>query len=169
MKHLTGCIFLCAALATGAAAQPLQAVGQGDMRWTFFKLYHIILLSEDGQYKPEQYPLALEIEYYRDIPAQQLIDATRKQMRHIGFDHPNSEQWFTQLESLWPDIGKGDSLRIEVDKEQNNQFFYNSKAIGSIDDTAFSDGFLSIWLSEKTSEPELRQQLITPSNTGERP
>ena len=162
MKSLIASLCLAFVFATAAIAkqQQWQAVGQGDMRWTFFKLYRITLLSEDGLFKQAQYPKALEIQYYRDISAEQLVDATRKQMRHINFEHPDSDNWFEQLTKLWPDVKSGDTLRFEVDKDLNNRFLYNEQPIGGIDSPEFSEGFISIWLSPKTSEPDLRKQLI---------
>jgi hypothetical protein len=39
-------------------------------------------------------------------------------------------------------------------------FFYNMKLIGKITDEKLVGSFFDIWLSEKTSHPELREKLL---------
>ncbi len=130
------------------------------MRWTFLRIYSVTLYSEDGLYKPDKFPQALEIVYHRKIKSKALVKATKEQMQHIGFEHPDSEVWFEQLSTLWPDIRKGDTLLFEIDKNKKNRFSYNGAPLGGISNTDFSEGFINIWLSPKTSEPKLREQLI---------
>ena len=161
------CIFWLVAMSltsTYSFSIDWQPVGSGDMRWTFLKLYRIQLETDTGVHQLQTYPQALEITYYRDIPRSRLIEATRDQWAHIKLNNAAQNQWLSQLEQLWPDIKKGDILRFEVDAKKNNRFIYNGVPIGGIDDKAFSIAFLSIWLSTATSEPTLRQQLVTTAN-----
>lgn len=158
-------------LACWLAAMPLapafafsvdwKPVGAGDMRWTFFKLYRIQLLTDTGLHRQGVTPQSLEITYYRDIPSSTLVEATGDQWDHLKLSNNASANWLVQLDELWPDVKQGDTLRFEVDAENNNRFLHNGSLIGGIDDTDFSVAFLSIWLSPNTSEPKLRQQLIT--------
>lgn len=143
-----------------AFSQTWKTVGTGQMQWAFFKIYTISLQTFDGIYKPGVFPQALEITYHRDIPSKRLVNATRDQLKHIAYTHPDLENWMQQLSDFWPDINKGERLRFEVDQEQNNVFFHNGQTIGSVANAEFSYAFLSIWLSPKTSEPDLRQELI---------
>jgi hypothetical protein len=41
-----------------------------------------------------------------------------------------------------------------------SQFFLNGASIGVIDDANLSRHFFDIWLSEETSKPQLRLQLL---------
>ena len=43
---------------------------------------------------------------------------------------------------------------------QKSAFYFNDNLVGSIEDPMFGPLFVDIWLSEKTSEPKLRQQLL---------
>lgn len=143
-----------------ASQPPWQAVGSGDMRWTFFKLYRVTLLTDDGAYVAEDYPQALEILYYRNIDNDDLVKATADQWQKLGIPDEQSRAWLSSLQSLWPDIRQNDILRIEVDAAGNNRFLHNGQPIGSIDDPEFSTSFLSIWLSPDTTRPDIRKKLV---------
>jgi hypothetical protein len=43
-------------------------------------------------------------------------------------------------------------------------FYYNNELIGEIGQQEFSQLFLDIWLSENTSEPDLRRELLGVNN-----
>jgi len=64
------------------------------------------------------------------------------------------------LLSIWPNIGKGDSLTLITDEQGKSTFLFNDEKVGVIDDIAFSSDFLAIWLAENTSEPALRKKLL---------
>lgn len=161
MKH---CILIALLLfaSTQAAAnqQSWIPVGNSDMRWAFFKLYNVTLLTDDGAYQAEDYPQALEIRYYRDIDKEDLVKATADQWQKLGIPGERSRDWLISLGQLWPDIRQHDTLRIEVDANGANRFLHNGKAIGHIDDPEFSLSFLSIWLSPDTSRPDIRKKLV---------
>jgi hypothetical protein len=65
-----------------------------------------------------------------------------------------------QLIQVFPDIQKGDRLIGLYDPQMPSQFFLNGKLIGVIDDAVLSRHFFDIWLSEETSKPQLRLQLL---------
>lgn len=147
-------------------AEPLQRddgwieVGRGEMDWLWFSLYKARLLSVTGQYQPDQYPIMLDIEYYRDIAAEDLLEATRDQWQALKFADKDIQRWLGLLTSAWPDVKQGDRLGFKVISQQQSQFFYNSKPLDMINDANFANSFLAIWLSEKTTRPELRAQLL---------
>lgn len=160
--NLVRVLCFCMALVPGLslAQQSWNPVGSSDMRWTFFKLYNITLLTDDGNYRPQQYPQALEIRYYRDIDKEDLVNATGDQWENLGIPKEKRNRWLPELSSLWPDVKKNDELRFEVDASGRNRFFYNGELIGSVDSPEFSQAFLAIWLSPDTSRPDLREKLI---------
>ena len=61
--------------------------------------------------------------------------------------------------TLWPNIEEGDTLLLKVE-ETKSTFYHNGELRGEITDQYFGPMFLAIWLSENTSQPELRTQLI---------
>ncbi|MCL1058611.1 chalcone isomerase family protein [Shewanella gelidimarina] len=137
-----------------------QEVGRGEMQWWWFTLYRARLLTPDGAYSQGQYPLVLDIEYYQDIPSSRLLEATLDQWQHLGLDDSRQLQWQTTLSELWPDVTEGDKLSLKVMSPQVSQFYFNGKPLSKAMPAGFSDDFLSIWLSDQTSRPSLRKQLL---------
>ncbi|MGQ7847142.1 chalcone isomerase family protein [Granulosicoccus sp. 3-233] len=162
MKNLLFSALLLMTIATPISArqQIWVPVGDSDMRWAFFKLYNVTLLTDDGTYASDDYPQALEIVYYRNIDRHDLINATRDQWQQLGIPENRFQPWLATLAELWPDIRKHDTLRLEVDASGANRFLHNGQAIGSVDDPDFSMSFLAIWLSVDTSRPDIRHKLI---------
>ncbi|KFE00270.1 hypothetical protein DN34_195 [Vibrio cholerae] len=108
--------------------------------------------------------MALEIRYLRDISSKQLVDATEDQWRKLGFTAPQTQAWLKQLQQILPDVSTGDRL-VYVSDGQCGEFFFSrqqqtERSVGRIDDEAFNDAFLSIWLSPQTEYLTLRNQLI---------
>jgi hypothetical protein len=132
-------------------------VGEGTMKVLFFDLYHAKLYASKAQLT--NYDL-FEIEYLKDIPAKKLIDATEDQWQHIGLTNSEIPNWLRDINRIWPDINKGETLILKRNANGQAEFFHQGKYIGTVSDAAFTDAFLAIWLSEKTSEPKLRKQLL---------
>lgn len=136
----------------------LKQVGKTEMNWLFWKLYDIRLLSADGQYQPQTYPVAIAIRYARDISADQLVSSTIEEWSRQDINWKST--WRDELMNMWPNVAEGDEIIVRVDKNLLSQFYFNDQNIGSIEDEQFAPAFLSIWLSENTLKPELRNRLI---------
>ena len=61
---------------------------------------------------------------------------------------------------MWPDVKENDVLALVLDGGNKSTFLLNGEPLGSIDEPAFGQRFLDIWLSPETSRPELRLALI---------
>ncbi|MFL0810074.1 MAG: chalcone isomerase family protein [Agarilytica sp.] len=130
------------------------------MKVAFWDIYNAQLFAKDGKYIPGQ-PFALEIEYLRSIKKSRLINETINQWKHIGLrNHPSAQDWAEQLEQTWSDVRASDTLTMIVTENQHATFLLNGTTLGTIKDPEFSIAFSSIWLSIKTSRPELRKQLL---------
>ncbi|MBR9726586.1 chalcone isomerase family protein [Shewanella intestini] len=137
-----------------------REVGTGEMAFMWIDIYRATLLTATGQYLNQQLPVALEIEYYRDIDADDLVSATIDQWQHLGLSQQHIDTYSTRLNEAWPDVKEGDRISFKVDAQGYGVFWYNDHVFYQARDVDFSQAFLSIWLSEQTSEPELRAQLI---------
>lgn len=135
----------------------LKEVGRTELNWIFWKVYDIRLLSADGRYQPQQYPLAIAIKYARDISSQQLVESTVEEWSRQSIDW--KPIWQTTLAKLWPDVTEGDEIILRVEPDLRSHFYFNNKMIGRIEDSQFAPAFLSIWLSENTRQPQLRNRL----------
>lgn len=162
MKKLSlwACLLLASLTTYASPVSDLQLIGQAKLRVWFWDVYESALYSPNGVYQAGSYPQALEIKYLRDIAAADLIDATREQWQRLTLWSEQSQQWLDALSDIWPDIRRGDTLVIKVDQQHISHFYHNGDLIGQINETAFADSFLSIWLSEDTEYPKLRAQLI---------
>ena len=59
-----------------------------------------------------------------------------------------------------PDVRKGDRIMALHRPGSGAAFWVNGKASGEIVDAEFARLFFAIWLSPRTSEPQLRQALL---------
>jgi len=162
MLRLSGLI-LTLLLATTSSANvtaELNQVGNATLKVMFWTIYDSYLYSKDGVYRGVEPELALRIDYRRNIKQDDLIDRTRKEWRKQGVYAGSSETWLQQLGAIWPDIKRGDQIVLRVNAELASEFFFNDELVGSIADPMFTQRFLSIWLSEKSSYPDLRDQLV---------
>lgn len=157
-----GMLLLAAAsdLAVAGPIDDLNPVGQARLRVFFFHIYDSTLYSPNGRYEGVNPDLALQIEYQRSIAADRLLDQTREEWRKQSLYEDSCETWLSQLDSFWPDVSRGDTLTLRVDESLASEFYLNGQLIGEIDDAQFTERFLAIWLSEDSSYPRLRNQLV---------
>jgi hypothetical protein len=138
----------------------LQKVGKAKLQIIFFDVYYSTLYSAGGKYLADEYPIALDIEYLRDIKAKDLVDTTKREWQKLGFEKTQISHWIALIKNAWPDVKKGDSLLFRVDLDGSSEFFFNGVSLNKIVDTAFGKSFLAIWLTENCSYPKVRRKLI---------
>ncbi len=164
---LLALLFVCTQVSANPTSEDINAmpvVGQAKLRVAFWNIYEARLRAPAGRYSPEQ-THALVLTYLRDFSKKNLIKETKKQLEHIGLgDHANIDTWLTRLDELWVDVEENESITLYVDQSKHAHFFHNHHWLGKIADPEFSAAFAGIWLSERSSEPKLREQLI-----GEKP
>jgi len=146
--------------ALSSADNDLQKVGEAQLKVLFWKVYNSRLFSADGSYVDGQRPLQLEIEYLRDIDADQLVERTAAEWQSQELAHPRQQQWLQSLSALWPDVSKHDVIALQLDRDDRSSFFINGEFLGYVEDPAFGQAFIDIWLSPNTTRPELRSMLI---------
>ena len=155
---------LCTLVFSGVSmANPLddlKKVGEAKLKVLFWDVYNSSLYSKTGEYKEEQFPQALKINYLRDIDAEDLIERTQDEWKKLGIKQVIFSQWIPLLINIFPDIKKGDVLLLIVNKNQQSEFFFNGKTIGQITDQTFGKNFLRIWLDKNCSYPNVRFKLI---------
>ncbi|GAL02893.1 hypothetical periplasmic protein [Photobacterium aphoticum] len=139
--------------------QSWPAVGDATLKWGPWVIYDSELRSPSGRYLSQDHDLALVIKYRRNIDKDDLIDATDDQWQHLGISKAKRDKWLRTLSQIWPDVKKGDRL-IYVLQNDQGRFYRDNRQIGVVQDREMSQSFLHIWLSPKTSYPQIRQQLI---------
>jgi len=146
--------------------QQLQLVGEAELKFFFWNVYEARLYSDSGNFVfLETKPFALELQYQRQFSSQQLVEETRKQWQAIGIDADSEDNTsrLRILETMLSDLDKGDVITRYVDTQGSSNFYYNGRLLGTIADSAFTGQFAAIWLSEKTTRPDFRDNLIRQS------
>ena len=137
-----------------------EKVGEARMTYIFWDVYDATLYAPNGVWQ-ENGPFALKISYLIDLDGQQIADRSAQEIRGQGFtDEARLAVWQDQMRKIFPDVSEGISL-TGVNTDGGEAVFYkNDVEIGRIKDREFSRAFFGIWLSEKTSEPDLRRKLL---------
>ncbi len=139
----------------------LQLAGEARLKVLFWNVYDARLYTADGRYRERSYPIALQLDYLRDIESADLVDETLRQWQQQGLDeNPKIGDWLGQLGELWPDVTEDDAITLVVDAGGASRFYFNDTLLGGIDDPEFADYFAAIWLSDNTTSPRVREQLI---------
>lgn len=140
--------------------EPLQKVGETRLRVYFFRVYDAALYTDSGAY-PGADTVALQLNYLRDIRAEQLVDTTRDEWKSLGYTvDEQAEDWLQELQIMWPDVSSGDCLIATSENHQHVRFYNQQGALGSIDNEQFAEQFFAIWLSEKSSFRRNRDELV---------
>ena len=137
-----------------------QVVGEGTLRVAFWDVYHATLYAPSGTFNQRQ-PFALSIRYMREIEGADIAKRSVEEMRNQGFvDESALARWQTQMVSIFPDVQDGTVLSAVFFPGKETVFYRGNEKIDAIRDAVFTRQFSNIWLSEKTSEPKLRKQLL---------
>ena len=135
-------------------------LGTGKLSIFFIDIYDIKLFSKIKSYSKDE-PFAIEINYLKDVKSTQIVDSSINEIKRISKPSRDElENYRSILASLFPNIYSGDQLIGIKTANNDGVFFYNKKRIGKINDEKLVDSFFDIWLSEKTSHPELREKLL---------
>jgi hypothetical protein len=138
----------------------LTLLGEGRLSFLFWDVYDARLYVTDGSYHAEK-PFALSVRYLRDFSGTDISKRSIKEMKQQGVsDEAVLKSWEEQLNIIFPDVVVGDEIIGVSDPSGGARFFLNGELIGTILDQTLSSRYFDIWLSEQTSEPELRQSLI---------
>lgn len=136
--------------------------GSATMRFLGMRVYEARLWSPatvTGDSASQ--PLALELVYARSIESDLIVSSSLREMQRIGsFSDAQSARWSKAMGTLFPDVASGDRITGVQRPGQSARFYFNGALRGEIADAEFARLFFGIWLSPRTSEPQLRQQLL---------
>jgi hypothetical protein len=140
-----------------------QLLGQAKLRFFGLEVYDARLWVRPG-FEPERFehhPLALELVYLRSLVGQRIAQRSLDEMQALpGFDPARGPAWLARMQTLFPDVAKGDRLTGLHRPGVGASFRLNGRPLGDVADPAFSALFFGIWLSAATSEPRMRQGLL---------
>lgn len=164
---ITLCIFMLCLHTTAHAKQPIthyiptaQLVGEGTLTFAFFDVYSAQLYAPSGTFAPDK-PFAISLRYLRDIDGNDIAERSVEEIRRQGVVNGQSlTEWGAKMKTIFPNVQHGTVLSAVFYPGKKTVFFQGNKMIGAIEDAGFTRAFADIWLSQKTSEPELRKELL---------
>lgn len=156
------CCALLLALAGTAQAQRypdgLQLVGTARLEVLWFHIYDAALLSASGQYRVDERPLLLVLDYRRNISRDKLLQETRRQLEG-RIDTKLLSAGLARLSQLLPDIRQGEQLAFYLDGEGAGRLYHDRRYLGALGPAEFDRAFLDIWLAHDSAFPELARRL----------
>lgn len=146
-------------VAEAAGDRELHLLGHGHFRKLLWDVFDISLWIAGDQWSFNE-PFALELRYVRDVKGEEIVEGTRDQWKHLEYPDTMVSGWLSELNSVFPNVKKGDQLAGVYLPGKETRFFHNSRVVGMIADPEFGRAFFSIWLDPKTSQPKLREDLL---------
>lgn len=144
----------------------MNKLGEATLRFALWDIYEAKLYSSGSRFTFSQ-PFALELRYLRSFGKAQLISETTRQLEKLEFGSREDLQgWMQQLDGIWPDVDRNDTLTLLVDENLHASFYFNRQYIGAVPDPEFARGFAGIWLAENSSRPKLRAKLLRSASAG---
>jgi len=140
-----------------------RAQGAGQMRFFGLRVYDVRLWAGEPASATNwaALPLALEIEYARELQGGAIAERSLKEMRRqaeIAAD--TGALWLAEMTRIFPDVRAGDRITGVHRPGAGARFFVNGRLQGDLADADFARLFFGIWLSPRTSEPALRAALL---------
>ncbi len=156
--------------ATGAVPAEVAAelpgarlAGSGRLRFLGLHVYDARLWVRDAfaADRFEDAPLALELEYARNLVGRLIAERSLEEMRRVaGVPDLHAERWLAWMTQTFPDVTRGDRITGVQRPGEAARFFVNGGLRGELRDADFTRRFFAIWLSPRTSEPALRERLL---------
>ena len=141
-----------------------RLIGSGRLTFWGLQVYDARLWVPPG-FKPESFgtqALALELSYLRTFASTDVAERSISEMRRSAtISAEQADRWKAALRQVLPDVNKGDRVMGVHRPGVGASFLLNGKVLGEIRDAEFARLFFGIWLSSKTSEPALRNALLT--------
>ena len=140
-----------------------RLLGSGTLRFMGLRIYDGRLWV--GANAPgsdwQATPLALELQYLRNLKGELIAERSLKEMRRQGeIDDVTAERWLGNMKQLFPDVQQGDRITGVNLPGVGARFFVNGQRRGELREVDFARYFFGVWLSPRTSEPAMREQLL---------
>jgi hypothetical protein len=128
-----------------------QVIGGGDLRVFGFRVYTARLWSAANPLSADK-PFALE-----------LVEASVDEIKRtspVPVSEEQISQWQAQMAQAFVDVQAGSRITGVYLPGREARFYVGEKLQHVVQDPQFAKAFFDIWLSPKTRNPELREQLL---------
>ena len=135
-------------------------VGSYSFRKLMLHVYDISFWSDSGSWSKA--PYALSITYDMHFSPDELAERTGDEMKGVSTLPPETIAKYTELlRGIYPQVKDGDRLTALQQDKETTVFYHNGKQVGVVKDMQFAHAFFGIWLSPKSSEPDMQKQLTS--------
>jgi hypothetical protein len=146
-----------------SALPAAHTLGTGRLRFLGMGIYDARLWVSSG-FNASAYaqsPLALELGYLRSLSGKLIAERSLKEMRRQGSLPAEREQaWLQAMQAAFPDVNAGDRITGLHTPGVGARFWFNGQPRPAVPDAEFSRLFFGIWLSDVSSEPQMRERLL---------
>ncbi len=146
-----------------AALRGAMPSAMARLRFWGFDVYDARLWAPQGFRfnQATQFRFALELQYLRRLDGDAIASRSLDEMRRLAtVTDAQAQSWLLAMREVFPNVNEGDRITgINVPGE-GVEFWVNGQRAGDVKDPVFANLFFGIWLSERTSEPKLRAQLL---------
>lgn len=141
----------------------LRLLGRSQLRFLGLRVYEARLWV--GAQAPgvdwSATSFALELQYARSLKGELIADRSLAEMRRQGeINDVNAERWLGNMKQLLPDVQPGDRITGLNLPGVGARFYFNGQLRGEPREPEFAKLFFGIWLSPRTSESAMREQLL---------
>lgn len=157
----------CAAVVLPADMPGLRQLGTAKLTVFGFEIYNARLWvpAEFDRADYARHPHVLELTYLRDFKGQAIAERSIKEMRGVDvFTDAQAQLWLTALTQVLPDVKKGDRLTGVYQPGKALRLMFNDAPLPALSDPTLARVFMGIWLSPRTSEPAMREALLSGAN-----
>lgn len=158
-----------AASASGETSKPAEVTGQihasepygqGTYSYAFFTVYDVSLWTDASPWSIDA-PFALSLRYHMHFTSQEIVQRSiDEMMKQDLISQTTQKPYYDALSQVIPEVHAGDVITDMYIPGKGSIFYFNGHKMGQISNDTYARNFLSIWLSEKTSAPKLRNALI---------
>ncbi|WP_412722947.1 chalcone isomerase family protein [Alteromonas sp. D210916BOD_24] len=137
-----------------------ELVGQGMFTYYLWDVYLGQLYAPAATYTG-QAPFALKLTYQRDLKGKKIAQRSIEEMqKQQPLSRETATHWLALMETLFPDVQKGDSITGVATRDGTTVFYFNGDEIDRVEDAGFTTRFFDIWLGSKTTEPVFKAKLL---------
>ncbi len=147
----------------GANLGGAQLSGTARLRFFGLAIYDARLWVSAG-FRSASYAdhaLGLELSYLRALRGRAIAERSIQEMRHAAtLADDVAQRWLVAMTETFVDVKAGDRLAGLHQPGVGAKFWFNGQPRPAVPDAEFSRRFFGIWLSDHTSEPQLRAELL---------
>lgn len=135
--------------------------GTASLTWLFLTAYDASLWTDAPVWSMDT-TFALTITYRMSFTREELVERTLEEMQRVspGLQRATLTGFGASLRRAFQNVDSGDRITALLVPGAPVRFFHNGKPTHQIDGADFAEAFFGIWLSPRTSEPDVRAGLL---------